>query len=387
MPNPIPRNRSAGGRRPRRPARQRVWPTLPFRRPRVNIRQPGQPPPRPQPPARHRTTPGLPFRRPQENIRQPGPPPPRQRPPARHRATPGLPFRRLLENIRRPGPPLPTPTRSGTNVAVWVILCAVAALVVWIVLPVFPLGTSTGSTAAPPMSDTGAAAAGDGAPGPVGGQLAAPPGVSAGLDHDPTPEGGTRDDGTEGHRAVGFPVAPVAKRQPVPAAPPPSAQPPAAQPSPAAQPARPSEPADVADPGPSVDPPTVDQPQRRPVLPSKPNLPKEPVPPREPQTPPGEPRVPSSAELEQLRDRLGSLADQLAQRAKDRGGDAGIGQPPPSPQARPDPNPPKVDVRPPAGKIPPPKQAGQKQSAAGSQKNVNPPSGSQGASPRSGPSG
>lgn len=372
MPNPIPRNRSAGGRRPRRPARQRIWPSLPFRRPRVNIRQPGPPPPRPRPPARHRATPGLPFRRPQ----------PRPRPPARHRATPGLPFRRLLENIRRPGPPLPTPTRSGTNVAVWVILCAVAALVVWIVLPVFPLGTSTGSTAVPPMSDTGAATAGDGAPGPVGGQLAAQPSESAGLDHDPTPEGGTRDDRNEGHRAVGFPVAPVAKSKPVPAA-----QPPAAQPGPAAQPARPSEPANVADPGPGVDPPMVGQPQRRAVPPSKPSYPKQPVPPREPQTPSSQPRVPSNAELEQLRDRLDSLADQLAQRAKDRGGDAGIGQPPPSPQARPDRNPPKVDVRPPAGKTPPPKQAGQKQSAAGSQKNVNPPSGSQGASPRSGPSG
>ena len=271
MPNPIPRNRSAGGRRPRRPGR--------------------------------------------------------------HQAAPSLPFRRLLENIRRLGPPQPTPTRSGTNIAVGVIFCAVAALVVWVVLPSYPLGTSTGSTAAPPKRDhAGPTTVGNGTPGPVDDQLAAQPGGSAGLDRGPTPEVEARTDWAEGHRAVGFPVAPAAKRQPAPATQPPPTQPPPTQPNPTARPsptaqlARPSEPTDVADPRPSVDPQTEDPPQWRPVPSRQPHRPQEPVRPREPQTTPSEPRVASNAEHEQLRDRLGSLADQLTQRAKDRGGDAGIGQ-------------------------------------------------------------
>ncbi len=345
MPNPIPRNRSAGGRQPRRPVRQQAWQILAFQRPRENVRQPESPPPPPPPPpqprprARHRARPDLPFRRPQENIGQPRTPPTQPRRPARHRATPGLPFRRPQENIGQPGAPLPpTPTRSGTSVAVGVIICAVAALVVWIVAPLFPSGTSAGSTAFPPMNDHAAAAAGDNPPGAVGGELATPPGTLVNLDRGPTPEGGAPDTGA--NPAVGLPVAPVAKSQPVPAT----------------QPARPGEPANVADPGQRVDPPVVDQVQRRPV--HKPGH-AEQTPPRQPPTPPpSQPHAPSDAEAAQLRERLASLARKLAQHQQDSA--------------------PKV-VRPPT-KAAPPRQTSKKQSGTGGSKNVNRPSDSKGSS-------
>ncbi len=356
MPNPIPRNRSAGGRQPRRPVGQQVWQILPFRRPRENIRQPEPAPlpspPQPRPRARHRATPDLPFRRPQENVRQPGSPPPQPRRPARHRATPGLPARWPQENIGQPETPTPpTPTRSGTRVAVGIILCAVAALVVWIAAPLSPSGTSAGSTATPPMNDhAGATAAGGNPPGAVGGQLAAPPSTLAGLDRGPTPEGGARGGHTGVPPAVGFPVAPVAKSQPVPAA----------------QPAPPGEPANVADPGQRVEAPAVDQVQRQPVQPGKPGH-AEQVPPRPPQAPPpSQPHIPSDAEAAQLRERLALLARKLAQHQQGS-----------APKVAP-----KV-ARPPA-KAAPPQQTSQKRSGTGGQKKVNRLSGSAGPSTRSG---
>lgn len=337
MPNPIPRNRSAGGRPPRRPVRQQAWPILPFRRPRENVRQPEPPPPPPQPRprARHRATPDTPFRRPQENITLPGPLPPQPRRPARHRATPGLPFQRPQDNVelpaqppRQPRPPAqqrvwpdllfrrptgnagragplrpPHPTPSGIKVAVGALFLTAASLVVWIAVPLFSLDTPMGSTAAPPVSDHADIAAAPGNDlGPVGGQLAVPPDASAGVDRGPTTESPAlvglaavrRDDGP-----------PVTGSQPN-----------------SAQPAQPSQPANVADPGRRVDPPAPDQGQHAPRPPKR--SPAEENPPTKPQKPPAPPPVTPGPTPEERREQL---ARRLAQVAQEWKANSGTGKP------------------------------------------------------------
>lgn len=294
---------------------------------------------------------------------------PQPRQPGRHRASPDLPFRRPRENIRQP-----PPTRSSTDVVVGVLVCATAAIVILIILQSLPSGTSAGSTAAPPMSGhADAVAAGGDDPGPVGGQLATRPGTLAGLDRGPAPEGGARDGLAEVHRSVGFAVA---EGQPGPAVP---------QPGPAVPLVRPDEPANAADPGPRADPPPVDQVQPRAVQSGKPGH-TEPVRPREPRAPLRQPRGYPGPEPAQLRERLGSLAHQLAQLPLDRGGDADLGPPPHPQQVRPDRSAPKVVVRPPVDKAVPSRQGRQMQSGTSGPKHVNRPSGSQGASSPAGPS-
>lgn len=147
MPDPIPWNRSAGGRRPRRPARQRVWLDLTFRRPRGNV----------APPGRHRR---------------------------------------------------PTPTRSGTGVVVGVFVLAVAAFAVWIVPSLFPSGASDRSTTAPSVRDhADVTAPGGHDPGPVGDQFAARPGSLAASDRGAIPASEVRHNLTAVHRGGGSPVA------------------------------------------------------------------------------------------------------------------------------------------------------------------------------------
>lgn len=364
MPNPIPRNRSARGSQPRRSTRLRLWPTVQFRRLRENNRQPGPPPPQPHRPARHRAAPDLPLWRPQENNRQPGPPSP-PRPPTRHRASASLPFRRLRENIRQLAPPT-IPRRASTHVVVGVVICIVAAFVVSIALPLLPWGTSSGPTAAPPKSGSadGAAADRDDS-GSIGGQLAAGPDASAGLDRGSAPEGDIHHGLSGVHRGVGFLVA-------------------GAQPGPAAQPAPPGGSAKVADLGQQGDPPAVGQPGhagpiRRPepqAPPGPPRVPSVPGPtpsgpkppepaPSAPKPPQPAPSVPKPPDSIPPRERFKQLADQLAKLPRDR-------------------NAPKATVHRPAGKAASPRQEGQTQSGASGPKHVNP--GSKGASPRSGPS-
>lgn len=341
MPSPIPRNRSAGGPQPRRSAR-------------------------------HRAAPGLPFRRPQENNRQPGPPP---RPITRHRASAALPFRRLRENIRQLGLP-PIPARARNGVMAGVLLCIVAAFVVAIVLPLLPWKTSSGSTAAPPGSDSADVAATDrDDPGPAGGILAAGPDASAGLDRGSLPEDGTHSGLSEVPRGVGFLV-------------------PGTQPGPAAQPAPPSGPAKVADPGQQGDPPAVGQPGhaepvRRPepqAPPHQPQVPPVPEPtPSGPKPPDPKPSGPHPPDPIPSHERLKQVANQLAKLRLDRTGDADLGPRPQPHQAGPGRNHPKVTVRRPADKATSPRQASKTQPSASVPKHGN--SGSNAASPRSGTSG
>ena len=158
MPDPIPRNRSAGRSRPRRLTRRpRDWPGRPFRQRRENAEQPA-PPPAP-PPAR--------------------PPAARRRPAHRQRGWPRGPLQQRQGNVQRPGPrpPRPRPTRSSSQVVVGVLLCAVAALVVGIVVPpLFPSDTSSGSVVAAPASgQAGVVAPGSGDPNQADSEPAAPP--------------------------------------------------------------------------------------------------------------------------------------------------------------------------------------------------------------------
>lgn len=190
MPDPIPRNRSAGRSRPRRlTRRQRDWPGRLFGQRRENAEQPAPPPAQPRPPAhRHRAQGvwlGRPFGPHRENAEQraqppapaqPRPPAARRRPAHRRRVWPHGPLRQRQGNVRPgPRPPMLSLTRSSSQVAVGVLLCAVAVLVIGIVVPpLFPSDTSSGSVvAAPATGQTGAAGSGD--PGQVVGELAVPP--------------------------------------------------------------------------------------------------------------------------------------------------------------------------------------------------------------------
>ncbi len=388
MPNPIPRNRSAGGRQPRRPVRHRVWSILPFQRPQENIRQPAPPPPQPtppqpRPPARHRATPGTPFQRPQENIRQPGQTPPQPRRPARHRDTPGLPLQRRHENVERPAqpprqprpparpgdwlfrrpqgnagrpgpPPPPHATQSGAKVAVGTLFLAVASFVVWLAVPLFSSETPLGAVATPPVSGhTDIAPMPGNDPGAVGGQLAAPPEALTGVDPGPAPETPTVVGLTSARRDSGPSVT-------------------GSQPN-SAPPSQPSEPANVADLGQRVDPPPTDQGQQHPPRPHKPSPEETPPPPKAPPAPPPvntpPPVKPGPTPEEQRK-----LAQQVAQFARDWKANAGTGKPTP----------------PPAGKDSGPKAVGKQesgvQSRTGGQKNAKVPSSNRTASTRSGSS-
>lgn len=336
MPDPIPRNRSARGRRPRRSVRQRIWPVRPAQRPTGNVEQPAPPPRQQPPPARQRDWPNPLFRRPQENTarhaqpaQQPRPPahqrdrqpplfrrprantarhaqPRRQpRPPPRQRDPRNPLFRRPRANVRRPRLRLPqNAAQSGAKVAVGTLLLAVASLVVWIVVPLFPSGISSDAIAAPPLRDHADVAPAPGNdPDPVGDQLAAPDAVT-GVDRDPAPESAAPVDLTAVRRDSGLPVA--------------TSQPDSAQHS------QPSEPANVADLDRRADPPATDQGQRDAPQPTKPSPPKETPTSKPPPTPP--PANPGPTPEEQHKE----LARKLAQFARDWKDNASSGKPKPS---------------------------------------------------------
>lgn len=241
MPDPIPRNRSARGRQPRRSVRQRIWPVRPAQRPRGNVEQPAPPPRQQPPPARLRDWPNPLLRRPQENAgrhaqptQRPRPParqrdwpnplfrrsrentgrhaqPPRPRPPARQRDRRNPLFRRPRAHARRPGPRLPrNAVQSGAQVAVGTLLLAVASLVVWIVVPLFPSvpsGISSGTIAASPLrdhADVGPVPGND--PVPVDDQPVAPPDAVTGADRGPVPESATPVDLTTVRRDSELPA-------------------------------------------------------------------------------------------------------------------------------------------------------------------------------------
>lgn len=351
MPDPFPRNRSARGRQARRPARQRVWPDLTFRRPRENVgpREPAPPqprppatgevrlgelfrrprrnsgppgplPPQPPPPATQEVRLGQPLRRPRGDVGPPDPAPPQPRPPARPRVRTGQRFRHPRGNVAPPGRHWrPTPTPSGTGVVVGVFLLAVAAFAVWIVPPLFPSGASDRSTAAPPVRDHTDVAA-PGGPGPVGDQFAARPSSLAASDRGAIPASEIRHNLTAVHRGGGSPVA-------------------AGDSGSAPQPLQPDKPANATDLGQRVDPPRVDHVQRHPA-PSKPGSavqvpPQEPkpTPKPEPKPPVDEPPVNPAPQPNPQRERLEELARQFAQQG--RNGDAGGKQPATRPQSGP----------------------------------------------------
>jgi hypothetical protein len=129
MPDPIPRNRSAGRSRPRRLTRRpRDWPGRPFRQRRENPEQPAPPPAQPRPPAHQQRTQwagglGQPFGQRRGNAEwsepapvpapipaQPRPPAEVRRPAHRQRAEGiglGWPFGQRHENGERSEPPPP----------------------------------------------------------------------------------------------------------------------------------------------------------------------------------------------------------------------------------------------------------------------------------------
>ncbi len=75
MPDPIPRNRSAHGRRLRRPATQGFWRGRPRRGARGNTDQPGPAVPQQCQPEMPEGFPSQPLRRPRHDVAQPGPAP------------------------------------------------------------------------------------------------------------------------------------------------------------------------------------------------------------------------------------------------------------------------------------------------------------------------
>lgn len=282
MSDPIPRNRSAHGRRPRRFARQRVWPGQLFRRPLRNVGPPASCPPQPRPPVRQAASPGQLFRPP--GIAGPS---------------------------RSPVPPLrqaPRRTQSGTEVAVGVLLLAVVTFVVWIVvLPFLPSGMSSGAMAAPPVSDhADVPAVGGNDPGPAGGQLAARPGALGLPDRGPTPAHGTPVNLTAVNRGSGLPAA-------------------VSQPGSAAPPSQPGEPADL---GRRVGPPAADRVQLPDAQPAESDHVQQ-VPRRRPPSPPSPfPVHPGPAPSPQQLDQFAAVARQLSQFQSGRSGGAGIGQSP-----------------------------------------------------------
>jgi hypothetical protein len=261
MPDPIPRNRSAHGRRPRRLARQRGWRGA-FRRTRDNAGETEPAAPQQcqlagpalymdQPLRRTRDdaeqTPQLPVPRPDQPVQRiphhteqsPLPPPParpairRDQPSQRSGINPGI-------TTEQPRPPRrPRPRRTRTDVAVGVSLVAGVALVVGLVLPLLPSDTPALWSSAPAASDHAgvAAAAPDGHHSePVEGPLVAQPGAVTGINRGPT----------QGQIAL---LADRSATQPVVAIAPNQAGAAAQLPSPAG----------ISEPGRRVDPPAVSQ--------------------------------------------------------------------------------------------------------------------------------
>lgn len=293
MPDPIPRNRSARGQQARRPARQRVWPGQLFQRPRGNAGPPTPPPPQLRPPATQDVSLGEFFRRPRGNVGPPEPAPPQPRPPARSRVRPGPPFRRSRGNVGPPGRHRsPTRTRPSAEVMVGGLTLAVAVLAVWIIVPLFPSETFSGSTGAPPVGGhANVATPGGNGPGLVRDQLASP-GALAGPDPGPIPVSEARHNLTAVHRGGELPAA-------------------ASQPG-SAQPSQPSEPATVADLGRGVDPPATDRGQR--PAPSPAEETPAPKPPESPAPPPVTPG-PTPEEQRKQREKLAQFARALKAKA------------------------------------------------------------------------
>lgn len=274
MPDPIPRNKSARGWRPRRPAARRAWPGLPFRRPPENVGRHRPQPGQPRPSARQESPLGQLFRWPQGHV-------------GRHRLLP--PSSRL---------------QPSTGVVVGVLLLVVAVLVVWIVvLPLLPSATFSGSMAAPPTPPASdhADAVGGNDPGTVDSR----PEVPAAIDPGPTHDSAGRDALSVTHRDSGVPVA-------------------GSQPRSVAQPSQPNSPAAVADLGQQGGPAATDQVQRQVVRPSGSGA-AEPAPRRKPQPPPVHPRGNSGSETvpeppepelpdpDELRDQFSAVARKLAE--------------------------------------------------------------------------
>jgi hypothetical protein len=269
MPDPIPRNRSARGRRTRRLMRPRSWRGGPLRRtadnaddaapfaPRCTVEGPplhlDQPlrrthsivrptpplpaPPPPVTPAPPPLPPATPAAEPPEGANQTWPP-----------AVPRSPARPARQRHRLVGPPRgvigrvhPTrPRRAGTDATIGVSILSGIALVVGLLLPLLPLGAPASSTSKPPAIDRpgGAAPAPESRdPIPVIGPPAARPEAASGATRDST------------HNQVTL----LADRTM------PGAQVTTGQPSPASLVTSPIGPARVADPGRRAGPATVDQ--------------------------------------------------------------------------------------------------------------------------------
>jgi hypothetical protein len=350
MPDPIPRNRSARHRRPRRFAGPKSWRVRPFRRghdnpgeaepavpqqctvvgqpvyldqPQVGThedaapapplqpvtsplapRQP-LPPPSPQPVSPQPASPiASPLRRTQDNTEPeqpappqplpPQPPPPRPRPPATRRDRP---HRRVRLNAGPPRPPrLRRPRPASTDVLVGGSLLAGVALVMGLVLPLLPLGASANSTATPPVSDRGggsAVAPEVRDPDPVSEPPAVQPGAVHEVDHSPPRDGVA----LLADRSAARPDIPVTVNQPPPAQVPP--------------------PADVGN-GRPVDPVAVDQ-GRQDTGRGQPDPGQrspQPVPPSRPDTRPNPPPGPTPEQRKQLE----QFAKQLAALKQNSGG-------------------------------------------------------------------
>lgn len=341
MPDPIPRNRSARGRRARRPARQRAWPGQLFQRPRGNAGPPGPPPPPPPavpevrlgdlfrrrreaprppellppPPARQQLGLGQPFWRPRGDVAPPEPAPPQPRPPARPRVRAGQRFRRPGRRVAPPGPRRHRPpglSRSGSNIAAGGLMVTMAVLAVWIVVPLLPSATPAGSTATPSLpgrADVPAPARTD--PGPVSDQLAARPGTLAAPDRGPVAASETRPSLTAAHRSGGSPVA-------------------VGQADSAPQPVQPHIATNVADQGQRTDPSAGDHVQQRPEPPSNFRPPEQ----DQPETP--KPKPPADSQPlkpNPQREQIEAWAHQIAAKFPQGGNDnAGSAKPATRPQ-------------------------------------------------------
>lgn len=370
MPDPIPRNRSAQNRRSRRLAMG--WRGRAFRRTRDAVEEaqpPAQPqctvvgppiyldqplrrsrenaepaPPLPAPPVASPPAPLLPVS-PQPLAPLPAPPPPvspppvppqprlpvrpatrRDQPHRRARANPGQP--------RPPRPPWPRPTR--TDLMIGGSLVAGIVLVMGLVLPLLPSGTSAGSTAIPAVRNHGgtAAAAPNGhGPDSVVDPPLPQPGVVGQVGHGPARDGVT----LLADRSATRPDAPVAN-----------------QPSPAQLPA-PAQGASIANPGQRIDPidPTAVNQGQQHTTPDHPDPDQhypQPVPPGQPDTHPNPPPGPTREQLEQLAKQLAALQQNPGGIPKpptspDQGAPSGVIDPPASTASKP-----QVSSTPPGGK-------------------------------------
>jgi hypothetical protein len=325
MPDPIPRNRSACGRPPRRPARHWVWSGFELQRPRRNVRPPEPAPPQPHPPAPPEVRLSELFRRTRGNSAPPVPQPPQPRQPAVPEISLGQPFRRPRENagphessLPQPRPPArsrarsdrlsrqprgnvgpgqyrPLPSRrSGVGVTAGLLLCAVAALGLGIAVPLLPSGTFSGAAAAPAHGHAGVAPPTDDDPGFVGDQLAVQPDASAAPEHGPIPATDIHQNLVAVHRGKGLSVTTGYSVS-------------------ASQPSRPAEATNAADPGRSGPVPAEGHLNQRPDQPNKPKH----------QPPAGPPPANPAPKPTPQRERLEALARQFVKPPQSRNGGAG----------------------------------------------------------------